>query len=83
MARDMKKFYLGSLIGVLLAYLPKMMATDSIGKIIYFIPDKIAEMLKLVPTDGFGKFMLVGSPTLWQVLILALAVGLILMFVKK
>lgn len=83
MTRDIKKFYMGSLLGVILAYLPKMMSTDSLGKAIYWIPDKLAELLKLTATDGFGKFVLVGSPTLWQVIVLAIAVGAIMMFAKK
>ena len=83
--KDIKQFYLGSLLGVLLAYVPKIFgsaADGGITKLINWLPDKLAELLKLSATEGFGKFILVGDPKLWTVVVLAVIIGGIMM-VKK
>ena len=83
--KDIKQFYLGSLLGVLLAYVPKIFgsaADGGITKLINWLPDKLAELLKLSATEGFGKFILVGDPKLWTVMVLAVIIGGIMM-VKK
>ena len=83
--KDIKQFYLGSLLGVLLAYVPKIFgsaADGGITKLINWLPDKLAELLKLSATEGFGKFILVGDQKLWTVVVLAVIIGGIMM-VKK
>lgn len=84
--RDVQQFYIGSLLGVIVAYLPKIFgsaADGGITKLINFLPDKLAELMKLDVTIGFGKFILVGDPKLFTLLVLALTIGLLMMFFKK
>ena len=86
MTRDMRKFYGGIVLGIVLSYLPKMFPSTEAGggfldKIVNFLPDLA---MKAIPdTITFMDKLNVGSPTLLTLIVNGLVIGLILMFAKK
>ena len=81
MLRKKDKFITGALVGVVVAYLPKIFASTALSSIVNFLPEQIVKLLKT--PEFMTKYLLVGDPTLWTVFITSLTIGTILALAIK
>ena len=83
MGRNKEQFIIGSLIGVGVAYLPKILGVEFLKTLIDFIPTQLMKLFGDPTPPWFVKYLNVGDPTLWTVLVTAILVGIIMAFVIK